>query len=313
MKRILMVAVMLVFLLGYGLPVQAQEAALSPDTIVSSTGEIYEASSQPDELAQNTPFQGTGELEESVVMNVEGMAPLQPLSPSVPSTVIGADGRHKVSSSTAFPNRTIAFLEVTFPNGSGTCTGWFYGPRVVATAGHCVYSHDAGGWATSITVWPGRNGSYAPYGSTTMHTMWSVVGWTDSGSPDYDYGAIQTNDAKGNTVGWFGYRWQSSNSFPGYFTVKGYPGDKPYGEMWFMSGMILGTGYHLWYSIDTYPGQSGSPLYQVYNGTCCYGVGIHTYGVSISGTHPYHHYNSATRIRQAVFNNMKSWKAAPYP
>jgi V8-like Glu-specific endopeptidase len=77
-----------------------------------------------------------------------------------------------------------------------------------------------------------------------------------------------------------------------------------------MNGGITGVNaYRLWYHIDTYGGQSGSPLYHY---TSSYGytsVGIHTYGTSVS---PYYG-NSATRITQSVFNNFQSWKNQPYP
>lgn len=318
-NRILIVIFLLAFLFGSGLSarsVQAQEASLPLDTPVSNIGGVL---AMPEaaglSLKNDAPFAGAGLPDGAVAPTISAPeSPMSPLVPTFPGSVIGADGRVQATGTTGFPNRAIVFLEVTFPNGSGTCSGWYYGPRIVATAGHCVYDAETNQWATSITVWPGRNGDSVPYGSTTGHRFFSVTGWTSSHSASYDYGAIQTDAALGNTVGWFGYRWQSSNSFPGTFTVKGFPGDKPYGTMWTMSGSMKAVStYRLWYSIDTAGGQSGSPHYQVWGGACCYGVGIHTYGVGLSGTYPYSTYNSSTRIRQAVFNNMKSWKTWAYP
>jgi glutamyl endopeptidase len=294
--------------------VNAQEGALDPNTPVSNTDGILP---MPEMSATDfsNPRGGTGRLAKSNTTIPEADLNVPPLESGSPESIIGADGRARQNPTTAFPNRAIAYLVVSFPNGTGSCTGWFIGPRTVITAGHCVFDTATHQWATSIKVYPGRNGTVAPYGFTTSHHLWSVTGWTSSHSTAYDYGAIQTDSAKGNTVGWFGYRWQSSNSFPGTFTVKGYPGDKPAGQQWYMNGPITNVNtYRFWYRIDTFGGQSGSPFYQWWTGSgcksnCYYGVGIHTYGTSVS---PYYG-NSATRIRQAVFNNFVSWKAHPYP
>jgi glutamyl endopeptidase len=294
--------------------VYAQEGALDPNTPVSNIEGILP---MPAESAADSsaPRRGTGRLAESNTTIPEEDLNVPPLEGENPESIIGADGRIRINPTTAFPSRAIAYLVVHFPHGTGSCSGWFIGSRTVVTAGHCVYDTEYNEWATSITVYPGRNGSSSPYGSTTARRMWSVTGWTSSHSSNYDYGAIQTNSAKGNTVGWFGYRWQSSNSFPGSFTVRGYPGDKPAGQMWSMNGAVTHINtYRFWYNIDTYGGQSGSPFYQWWTGSgctsnCYYGVGIHTYGTSVS---PYYG-NSATRIRKAVFDNFGYWKTYPYP
>jgi glutamyl endopeptidase len=107
---------------------------------------------------------------------------------------------------TEIPARAI-LSRVRFPSASGSCTGWFYGPDFVATAGHCVYNSDYGGWATSITIYPGRNGTAAPYGSTTAAGLYSVSRWTDGEDSNHDYGAIWTNAALGNTTGWLRPSW----------------------------------------------------------------------------------------------------------
>jgi glutamyl endopeptidase len=284
---------------------------LPPDTIVTDDGQTLQAEEFSKAANKDDSFAGLKTEGDSSLKVAPGEIQLPPITPASPESVIGYDGRTKITSTTAYPNRAIVFLEVNFPKGSGTCSGWYYGPRIVATAGHCVYNGTYGGWATSIYVYPGRNGSYTPYGYTTAHRLFSVTGWTLSNNPNYDYGAIQTDAAKGNTVGWFGYFWQSSNYFPGTYNVRGYPGDKTYGTLWTMAGTVKAvTTRRLWYSIDTAGGQSGSPFYTKPSGVCCYGAGIHTYGIPLS---PYTSYNSATRITQGAFNNMKAWKAWAYP
>jgi glutamyl endopeptidase len=231
-------------------------------------------------------------------------------------SVIGTDSRWKVTATTSYPSRAIAYLYVVFPNNSsGGCTGWFFSSRMVATAGHCVYNKSAGGWAKAITIYPGRNGSSAPFGSTSKYTLWTHTNWATSANHSYDYGLIRTTTAKGATVGWFGFRWQSSNIF-GYGTVRGYPGDKPSGTMWTMGGTIFAGGAagtvasrKLWYTIDTAGGQSGSPIYQYWKNPAnnvygYYGIGIHAYGIG----YPSAATNSGTRITQALFNSMLAKK-----
>ena len=292
----------------------AQDGALDPNTPVSNVDGVMPVSKTA-KVSNEKPFTGTGTLPQDAEHRAANAGKTAPPAPSIyPESVIGPDGRTKVSPTTTYPSRAIAYLYITWAdNTAGSCTGWFIGPRTLATAGHCVYNTAGGaghGWAKNIYVYPGRNGASAPYGVTASHKLFAVTGWTTSGNPDYDYGAIQTNAPLGNTVGQFLLRTQVGNIFTGTFTVRGYPGDKPAGTMWTMNSNIThANAYHLWYNADTFGGQSGSPLAAPYNGVCCYAVGIHTYGTSL----PPYAGNSATRINQAVFNNLTAWKAAAYP
>lgn len=235
---------------------------------------------------------------------------LPPLRPGSPESVIGPDGRTQVLNTADYPNRAIAHLEVTFPNYSGTCTGWFIDANRLATAGHCVYDGSGGGWATSIVVYPGRSGVTEPYGHFTSTEFYSVQGWLDTANPKWDYGVLVLGSNVGDTVGWFGYGWTSDNSFLNdrKVNVRGYPGDKAYGTLWTMKGKI-GTVQktRFFYSIDTFGGQSGSPVYAKASSTCnpC-SFGIHTYGVGGSWTA-----NSATRITKKVFNFLENAGIAP--
>jgi len=249
--------------------------------------------------------------EAGAVTEVQGFVEAGPPGPT-PETaqeiVHGADDRVLVSGTTVYPWRTICHLEITAPNGKTYIgTGATIGPRVVLTAGHCVYLHGDGGWARSIRVIAGRNGNGMPYGDAVGTFYHSVKGWTDSHDSDYDYGVIvlPTSKKLGNTVGWMGLANLSFTSLLGLrVNSSGYPGDKPYGTQWWNANVILYvTGRRLYYQIDTMGGQSGSPVWRYKDGQ------RHIIGVHTTGGSPF---NGATRLCEPVFNNLVMWKNA-YP
>lgn len=221
----------------------------------------------------------------------------------IPESVCGNDDRVRIRSVTRIPWRWNAQLIITMRNGGmSRCTGWFIGPHTVMTAGHCVFSHSAGGWARRIEVIPGMDATLRPFGSQVGTSFCSVKGWTVSRKPGYDYGVIKLpNNSLGNKVGWFGFAALSDASLRRLLVNNaGYPADKPFGTQWYNAGRITKvTSRRLYYMIDTYGGSSGSSVWRYQNGKR-HAVGIHAYGGCP---------NKATRITKAVFNNMKAWKA----
>ncbi|MBI4675562.1 MAG: serine protease [Chloroflexi bacterium] len=303
--RLLLLGILMVALLGaFGATQPTLAAQDTPLRIVRNDGALFDIKSS---ALPFSPSQAVTVAPENLVNAEVGAKNLPPLGDLSPESVIGADGRTQITNTTVYPNSAIAHLEVDFPSGSGTCTGWFMSKNRLATAGHCVYDAGAGEWATSITVYPGRNGGSAPFGSYTagMGDLYTNTGWTGTGNPKYDYGLVKLGSDVGNTVGWFGYGWTSSDSFllNRKSNVRGYPGDKSYGTLWTMKGKIQTVQKtRLFYSIDTFGGQSGSPHYGKWSTFCnpC-SFGIHTYGVGGSWTK-----NSSTRITKRVFNFLGS-------
>lgn len=218
--------------------------------------------------------------------------------------IIGADDRVRVNPTTAYPWRAICGLRIRAANGANYIgTGWMISPRTVITAGHCVFLHDAGGWARSIEVIPALNDGSRPHGSHTGTMLRSVTGWTQGKNRENDYGAIilPPNNRPGVQTGTFGFAVRDDAFLRNaLLNLSGYPGDKGGAQQWFhalkpkaISSRVIN------YDIDTMGGQSGSPVWVLQNGQR-YAVGIHTNG-STSG-------NSATRIVTDVFNNMTNWK-----
>jgi len=223
--------------------------------------------------------------------------------------VFPPDCRSQITNTTSFPWRMVAHLYINFPSGSGGCSGWFVGPHTVITAGHCVYNSSHGGWANYVTVSPGRNGSVKPYGSQTSDNLWSVAGWVFDGNSDYDYGAIiLPNDNLGDQVGWFTHHVFSDSQVGWTANLVGYPGDKSYGTLWTCAGPIQSATTHkLFYPIDTYGGQSGSPVWIYYSAApnIRAGIAVHAYGTCGSGV------NCGPRITGSVSSNFQYWGAGP--
>ena len=171
------------------------------------------------------------------------------------------------------------------------------------TAGQCVYSHTAGGWAKKIEVIPGMNGAQRPFGSAVGRRFYSVKGWTKRSKPEFDYGCIilPESQALGRRTGWFGFANLRKNSLKRLLVNNsGYAGDKAFGTQWYNAGRITKvSSRRLYYMLDTYGGHSGSPVWRYRNGAR-HAVGVHAYGGCP---------NKSVRINKNVFDNMVSWKS----
>jgi V8-like Glu-specific endopeptidase len=250
------------------------------------------------ETAQQAPGNGHAgeagvEVEEAFV--TEAAAAIE--------VIIGTDDRIKITQTTQIPWRRLCALRITFPSGSiFRGTGFLIGPRAVATAGHCVYLHNQGGWARRIEVIPACNGTSRPYGQVESTQFRSVGGWVNGRKPESDYGCIVLPNGAfgGRNLGSFGF---AAFEAPGLLAqpavVAGYPGDKPFAELWGMSRVFKAVAAQtLVYDIDTMGGQSGAPVYIMRNGQR-YVVGIHNYGAATG--------NSATRVTQPVYQRLLGW------
>jgi len=226
-------------------------------------------------------------------------------------TIIGPDERFQVTPTTTYPERAIVLISFD----GGRCSGWLYGRDIVATAGHCVHDGGSNGnWKQNVTVFPGRDGNSAPYGSCSAKSLHSVVGWTRNRDEKFDYGAIKLNCSIGDTTGWFGYWWQSASLVGTSTTISGYPGDKPLEHWRSVDQVRENDSNQVFYLNDTVGGMSGSAIYEdrpsgssFCSGPCV--MGIHAYG--LHGSSPHGDHNHGTRITEARFNNLKNWKDAP--
>ncbi len=224
----------------------------------------------------------------------------------VAEVVIDHDDRKQKHDTTGYPYRCVCSLVITAANGKRFIgTGWLAGPRTVVTAGHCVYMRRQGGWARQIDVYPGRNGDSKPI-EARSEDLRSVQGWVTYARPESDYGAIILPETfTDHNAGYFGFSTCDAERLGTDFVyLYGYPGDQPTGTMWGHCRQVKRLRREtLVYDIDTYGGNSGGPVFLIeeHEGKQrSYVVGIHNYG-DLTG-------NSATRITERVFANLKSWK-----
>jgi V8-like Glu-specific endopeptidase len=233
-----------------------------------------------------------------------------------PQIVIGADNRVRINDTTIYPWRAVCKVIVTFPSGNsyvGSRT--LIGAKYVLTAGHVVNLEDEGGWASSVRVIPGLDGTYQPYGDAWGIRLRSYTGWTEDGSSNHDFALITLDRNIGNSTGYLGYM---ATDAPCCFSIdpiltwtghiSGYPADKEGGLGQYYHSKQLGSAslYLLYYSIDTSGGQSGSGVFKV-SGAERKVFGIHTAWLN---DWPYGNINQGTRINTQKYNSLKSWIAS---
>lgn len=214
-------------------------------------------------------------------------------------TIVGPDNRLKNLSTTAYPYSSVAYLIVHFPK---LAAGWYVqgtgtliGAETVLTAGHVLYDKAYGGWATSVEVVPGNNGTSEPFGSVTSKRFFVPDNYTKKEDAVDDYGVIKLPSLIGTKTGTLGL---ATGAYVGeQVTLAGYSGDLN-GKL----GVAKGPISSLWmpqlaqYKLDSTPGSSGSGLFSSKDQI----VVVHTSG----GTG----YNQGVVITPTVFNTILNWE-----
>jgi len=250
--------------------------------------------------------------------------PYQGLLPPgiVPESVFPPDDRARITPTTTYPWRTVCKLFSTFPDGArGGCSGAIIGcpdghGYHVLTAGHCVYSHDHGGWATSVQVVPGLDHDYMPYNYAWATLLRSYTGWTVYADHQHDWALVTIDRNVGDFTGWMG-RMTAPASDPVYIGIlntAGYPCNvydpnncpypvTPANTMWWdADNGRTANEYNHWYYMDTQPGQSGSPVWVYYTDPPSrYILTIHAYGDDGSSS------NHGTRLNNDKFDRIITW------
>ncbi len=246
-----------------------------------------------------------------------------------PESIFGADGRTRINPTTGFPWRTIGLTASVFPgvNGWSWCSAAAVGPFHILLAAHCVrnattdanpnafannleYVAASNGQRFSTTEDPdnGTQSTDRPYG-TANATFFRAYTWNNT-SWDYDIALVTLDRNVGSYTGWMGYGWNTDDNLFQNQTLNaaGYPGDlndtnsdgnRDTQYMYHGADPITSVTSHQLRSnqLDTWPGQSGGPLWRYVSSTQERTI----YGVT---SHQNASYNGWTRITQDKFDNL---------
>jgi V8-like Glu-specific endopeptidase len=225
-------------------------------------------------------------------------------------SLIGRDDRNRVRDIRAHPYRMICQLECTTSGRSSQTligTGWFASPRLVITAGHCVYNRSSKwgdvDWMKKVVAHTHRES--VNWEKTSAGRLMSVEGWTRHGDFRDDIGAILLDEPIGNEFFGFGDFDDTDLKNMKVF-IAGYPAELNRGTVMFEDANLIvdSDKQSIRYQVDTTGGQSGAPVMHLDGGEV-WVVGIHNYGDMLGDRVEA---NVATRINAEVFQVLKNWK-----
>lgn len=188
------------------------------------------------------------------------------------AVIIGRDDRSKVTDTTIDPYSGICYIEAKMPDGKTLGgTAWlscYKYTNVAVTAAHCVYNDEHGGLAKSVTVYPGRKGSYKPYDSAKSEEIYVSEDW-ESGTSESDFAVLELDSFFDDC---YHFDIEDRDKYlDKKIRIAGFPletkSQQRKLQMYKDNGFV--DDYDddlLYYSLDTESGQSGSPIIVKKNG-----------------------------------------------
>lgn len=226
-----------------------------------------------------------------------------------------------------YPFNTVCHLVRDFGNGRWLgASGVLIAPNASLTAAHCLYKHILRGGPRAMYAIPGRSDrDTQPYGRMKASRFYVPLDYIKAKGllrRRYDYGVVMFDKPIVRLKKFMPVRavstdrWRQAHS-KNLLTICGYPSDKPIGTQWYHQEFLKKlTATRLFYSVDTCPGHSGSPIWTTLNRESTL-VGIHTTGVTDERGRPYgcrkgtilaspDSLNSGVRFTARVLNNIKN-------
>ncbi len=217
--------------------------------------------------------------------------------------IFDPDDSRKAIPDTRFPPwRSICQLKTLRIDGSiANGTGWLAAPRVVVTAGHCIFDKD-GVEPSVVHVTPGLNRNGAPFLSQSSSKVYVHDRWKHNFDDAFDYGLIVLPDSSlALQTGWFGVVEAGDDHLRNLLVKSaGYPRDAGNINQLMAEGRIVRSDKNfIYHSVDTAVGQSGSPVFHTDPTGRRTVVGIHTDGFDTQT-------NRAVRITSVVFDQIQA-------
>lgn len=161
-----------------------------------------------------------------------------------------------VSIMSVYPDDTITY-------GSGAMIG----PDDLLTAAHCVYRSDYGGWA-NVYAFPALTPSGLTFPGARDENIWTNKHWVGYEQDsmnfafNHDYAYVDLDAPVGFQTGWLDI--ESGGWTGSLVETVGYPGDYGSEQMVYSSGtvdQVSGNVFEFYDDLDSYRGQSGSPVF----------------------------------------------------
>ena len=288
------------------------QTLVAPDTVFPTAEELMNDLN----LAELPTFRVPEPLPESIVMQdieslntteIESIINQLPMSGSellFMSFAVRANQR--VTDTRISPYHAIAYIDVTWANGTKTHgTGFLTHNNIVVTAGHVIYNHSRGGWATCIRVYPGRNEvGDNPFGGHYVNLKAVGLPWQANAHRDGDFGVLRL-DTYTNVPSTFNLSPLTDTQLRNLdVTITGYPvGVWPSNTMWRSRCITFGAGRGR-FNMTPHRFTTNAETGRVISGAPVYTVGGDVVGIQVGllsgpmGTH-----NTSIRIRQ----DMTDW------